>query len=242
MLAGLQAEAFRSQLHEQELALARQKEKADIIARDRARSAGEGERLAQELQRLSDNLADAGRQREEATALERDIETGNAATREDVQRAQAELTQQRARREAASQALTEQKVRLVALQKERDAVEAERRRLQTEHEQACRAIGRQDEAIARADGQLAAAGERIEALRQSVEQQQRAADEQQREQDRLEQARAACAASLEQARQRREPGARSAARRGRAPAPAGAAKEPGGDGAGGHAGPHVGGV
>ena len=37
-------------------------------------------------------------------------------------------------------------------------------------------------------------------------------------------------------------GARSAARRGRAPAPAGAAKEPGGDGAGGHAGPHVGGV
>lgn len=204
MLAGLQAEAFRSQLHEQELALARQKEKADIIARDRARSAGEGERLAQELQRLSDNLADAGRQREEATALERDIETGNAATREDVQRAQAELTQQRARREAASQALTEQKVRLMALQKERDAVEAERRRLQAEHEQACRAIGRQDEAIARADGQLAAAGERIEALRQSVEQQQRAADEQQREQDRLEQARAACAASLEQARQRRE--------------------------------------
>ena len=204
MLAGLQAEAFRSQLHEQELALARQKEKADIIARDRARSAGEGERLAQELRRLSDNLADAGRQREEATALERDIETGNAATREDVQRAQAELTQQRARREAASQALTEQKVRLMALQKERDAVEAAPRRLQTEHEQACRAIGRQDEAIARADGQLAAAGERIEALRQSVEQQQRAADEQQREQDRLEQARAACAASLEQARQRRE--------------------------------------
>lgn len=37
-----------------------------------------------------------------------------------------------------------------------------------------------------------------------MEQQQRAADEQQREQDRLEQARAACAASLEQARQRRE--------------------------------------
>ena len=74
-------------------------------------------RLEEERQQLDENLADIRRQREESVALQRDIELGNATSREDVQRTQAALAGKRAAREAASKQLTEQKVRLMALQK-----------------------------------------------------------------------------------------------------------------------------
>ena len=57
-----------------------------------------------------------------------DLEQGNAATREDVTRAQGELSELRKQREALAGELTEQKVRRMALSKERDAVYAEQRR------------------------------------------------------------------------------------------------------------------
>lgn len=204
LLAEIQAEAFRTELHERELALTRQSEKLDIIARDCERSGEQGDRLELELQQLVENLADIGRQREEATALQHDIESGNAASREDVQRAQAALTQKRAAREAASQELTAQKVRLVALQKEQDAVEAERRRLTAEHGDACREIERHDGAIARVDGQLREMEECLAAMQRSVQREQRETGEQKEAQRRLEEERAACAESLSELRQRRE--------------------------------------
>lgn len=204
LLADMQADAFRSELHEKELALTRQSEKVDIIARDRDKSGEQAERLEQELQQLGDNLADIQRQREEATALQQDIESGNAASREDVLRAQAALTAQRADREAASQRLTEQKVRLVALQKEHDAVNAERQRLAAERDAACSAIAEHDAMLSQAGGQLSNVEARLAEMQQSVQEEQRRAGVQKETQRSLEEERAARAESLSQLRQRRE--------------------------------------
>lgn len=210
LLADMQADAFRAELHEKDLAITRQSEKVDIIDRDRARAEEQAGRLEEERQQLDENLADIRRQREESVALQRDIESGNATSREDVQRAQAALAGKRAEREAASQQLTEQKVRLMALQKERDAVEAERNRLSAERDAANAALSAQETAIRETAAQIAAADQRLEEMRQGVQAEQAEAGAQKEQHRRLEEERAARADSLAQLRKRREEALQSA--------------------------------
>lgn len=209
LLADMQTDAFRAQLHETELLLTRQGEKVDIIARDRDKGGEQAERLAQELSQLADNLADIQREREAATVLQRDIESGNAASREGVQRAQAALAAQRAEREEASRRLTEQKVRLMAVQKEQDAALTECKRLTAERDAALSTIEQRDAAIARSQEQLAVVEARLAEMQTSVQQEQQCAGIQKDTQKGLEEERAARAESLSQLRQRREEALRS---------------------------------
>ena len=204
LLADMQADAFRAELHEKDLAITRQSEKVDIIDRDRARAEEQAGRLEEERQQLDENLADIRRQREESVALQRDIELGNATSREDVQRTQAALAGKRAAREAASKQLTEQKVRLMALQKERDAVQAEHNRLAAERDAVKNALLAQETAIQETTGQIAAAERRLEEMQQSVQAEQAQAGAQKEQHRRLEEERAARADSLAQLRKRRE--------------------------------------
>ena len=204
LLADLQADAFRAELHEKDLAMTRQSEKVDIIDRDRARAEEQAGRLEEERQQLDENLADIRCQREESVALQRDIELGNATSREDVQRTQAALAGKRAAREAASKQLTEQKVRLMALQKERDAVQAEHNRLAAERDAVKNALLAQETAIRETAAQIAAAERRLVEMQQSVQAEQAQAGAQKEQHRRLEEERAARADSLAQLRKRRE--------------------------------------
>ena len=204
LLADMQTEAFRSELHEKELALTRQNEKVEIIARDLEKSAEQADRLETELAQLADNLADIERERERATALQRDIESGNAASREDVLRSQNELVALRAARESISQEITEQKVRLMALQKEQDAVTAEQKRLTTERETAQAAIGQRDAALEQSRSQLGAVESRLAEMQKSVETEQQRAGAQKETQKQIEEERARRTESLAQLRLQRE--------------------------------------
>ena len=127
-------------LHAHEIESARHKEKLELIARDIKQNEQKRERSETELGQLSDNLADIEKERKAAETVQSGIEEGSAATQEDVQRSQARLNELRAQYEAEMAVLTESKVQRMALQKEEDAVNAERSRLTKERVQLARAF------------------------------------------------------------------------------------------------------
>ncbi len=165
----IQVDAFRDAVHACELAAAKQAEQLDIIRRDAETSGQAAQTLEQERLQLSENLAEIERERTSADERQNDIEQGNASTREDVARAQGELYELRRLREALAGELTEQKVRRMALSKERDAVYAEQKRLAAEHRELTlrkdalmREAEETDASIASIDAELAAMHARIE--------------------------------------------------------------------------------
>ena len=129
----IQVDSFRDAVHACEIAAAKQAEQLDIIRRDVEHSQLQERELENERTQLSENLEQIERERTDADAQQSGIEQGNEATREDVARAQGELYELRKQREALAGELTDQKVRRMALSKEREAVYAEQRRLVSEH-------------------------------------------------------------------------------------------------------------
>ncbi len=128
----LQVDAFRNVLHSSEVELAKRGEQLDIIRRDGEKVQQRRDQLAQERAQLMENLNDIALEREQCLTAQTDAEQGNAVTQEDVLTAQGALAELRQQREQASLALTEQKVRRMALVKERDAIFGERKRLEAE--------------------------------------------------------------------------------------------------------------
>ena len=129
----IQVDSFRDAVHACEIAAAKQAEQLDIIRRDVENSEQSEQQLADERLQLTENLTEVERECASAGEQQTDIEQGNASTREDVARAQGELYELRKNRESITGELTEQKVRRMALSKERDAVYAEQKRLVSEH-------------------------------------------------------------------------------------------------------------
>ncbi len=129
----IQVDSFRDAVHACEIAAAKQAEQLDIIRRDVEHSQQQERELENERAQLSENLTEIERERTDADAQQSGIEQGNETTREDVARAQGELYELRKQRETLAGELTEQKVRRMALSKEREAVYAEQRRLVSEH-------------------------------------------------------------------------------------------------------------
>ena len=200
----MQIDGFRQALREIEVEAARGAEQLDIIRRDAERSAEKEGALETERQQISENIEDIHRERAEADSQQSSIERGNEATREDVSVAQAALGELRTAREAVSGALTELKVRRMALSKERDAVFAEQERLQHEKQDAKQrlaALGEEyaanERAAAEIEGQLAGMGE-------SLTLEERTADEKKEAQRRTEEERAGLSESLTELRARRE--------------------------------------
>ena len=93
-------------------------------------------------------MQDIAEEKARALVLQTELESGNAATQDDVRVAQQALSELRAKREAASNALTEKKVRRMALQKEQDAVANEQKRLCAEQERIRRQAEDQAQTIA----------------------------------------------------------------------------------------------
>lgn len=104
-------------MHACEIAAAKQAEQLDIIRRDVENSELNEQMLTDERTQLSENLNEVERECTSADEQQSDIEQGNAATREDVSRAQGELYELRKQRESFAGELTDQKVRRMALSK-----------------------------------------------------------------------------------------------------------------------------
>ena len=200
----IQVDSFRDAAHACELECARQAEQIEIIERDAEKSRAGETALEQERTQLTENLGEVEREKQTADESQSTMEQDNAATREDVAKAQAELARLRSEREQAAQALSEARVRRMALSKERDAVYAEQKRLVQEH----RALSVRLQELERSAAENAEAQKQIEeklaGMKRTIETDQQTGAAEKEAQKKLEEERQSVAAELSEQRKRRE--------------------------------------
>ena len=200
----LQVDAFRSEVQAAEVELARQGEQLEIIKRDAAAAKDRGGTLSAERARMGETLSDIVRERAAAESEQAGIEQGNNTNRQDVLSAQTALYALRQKREEASAALTEMKVRRMALIKERDAVENEHRRLAGEQEKAAAQRAALDLAYGENEALYTRVDREIQTMLESISTEQKGAEEEKERQRKLEEERARLSDSLSELRTRRE--------------------------------------
>ncbi|MCE5189558.1 MAG: chromosome segregation protein SMC [Eubacteriales bacterium] len=200
----IQVDAFRDAVHACEIAAAKQAEQLDIIRRDVENSEQLARDLENERAQLSENLAQIERERTSADEQQTGIEQGNEATREDVARAQGELAELRRQREALAGELTEQKVRRMALSKERDAIYSEQKRLVAEHRDLSLRLSALAKEAEENDASLAAMDAEIAKVRLQIESDQKLTGAEKEAQRKLEEERQTVSAALSEQRARRE--------------------------------------
>ncbi len=118
--------------HAIELALTRQSEKLDILARLGVQQRDRAATIAQEIEQIAETLADVEAQLHAADAQQGAILEAHDSSQQDIKDAQQALSEKRLAREASVEALNEQKIRLMALQKETSAHDAEVARIRNE--------------------------------------------------------------------------------------------------------------
>ena len=118
--------------HELEISRAKALEKLDIIVRDIENVSVRQGQLNDETEQILENLQDIQNSREASLLIKKKIEEGNVASNEDISKAQTELMELRTKHEAALERISDLKVRRMSLQKEQDAVLAEKKRLSEE--------------------------------------------------------------------------------------------------------------
>ena len=119
-------------LHEQDVELAAQKEKLDIVLKYVQQNLDAIERARLERSQLLDNLEDIKNQCREAETAQENLEQGNVATREDVKLTQEALNAARAHQALVSERVTQQKVSRMSLEKEYTSAQNEHKRLSQE--------------------------------------------------------------------------------------------------------------
>lgn len=168
LLADTQIDAFVGETHADELALVKQDEKCEIIARD-IRDANERcTALADERGDLSESMQTLTARRDASQSVQTDIEQQNLASREDIRMAQQALQAQKQDREARAAALTDQRVRAMALQKEAEQRAAEQARLAREWTQNASKRDGCDETLLRLAHTVSEADARLSEMEQSI--------------------------------------------------------------------------
>lgn len=200
----IQVDSFRDAVHASELETAKEAEQYEIILRDVERSRASEQALSAERAQLTENLSGVERERQSADESQSSIEQGNEATREDVAKAQAALAELRREREAAAAELSEQKVRRMALSKERDAVYAEQRRLVQEHRDLTLRLQTLERDAAENERELAEMERAIAGMQSEIEADQKLTGAEKEAQKKLEEERQAIQSALHEQRARRE--------------------------------------
>lgn len=129
LLVDVQADGFTSEIHSLDTKIAVSAEKREIIARDIENAEGDGARLLQERESITENISELTEQKEQSLRIAEDIDKSNTASREDVIAMQRGLSEKRLERERVSSELTDLLVLRMAMQKEADAKTAERERI-----------------------------------------------------------------------------------------------------------------
>ena len=127
---GLQAAT--EALHAQDLELAAQREKVEALKQYVEENQEALERNQREYSQLQDNIDNIDQQCAEARQAQSSLEAGNVASQEDVRRMQAELTARRSEYAGVNDKATEQKVALMAREKELQGLQQTRERLEKE--------------------------------------------------------------------------------------------------------------
>ena len=129
LLKDTQIDAFAAAAHGDELELVRLKEQREIIERDLRDAEEAVQELLDERGDVKESIADIEKRRQSAATVEDDIKKQNLLSTEDIRKEQLAIAEQKQNREAMSAALTELRIREMALLKEADAREAEQKRL-----------------------------------------------------------------------------------------------------------------
>ena len=127
---GLQAAT--EALHAQDLELAAQREKVEALKQYVEENQEALERNQREYSQLQDNIDNIDQQCAEARQAQSSLEAGNVASQEDVRRMQAELAARRSEYAGVNDKATEQKVALMAREKELQGLQQTRERLEKE--------------------------------------------------------------------------------------------------------------
>lgn len=204
LLLSAQLDAFRAAVSDARVAEMKQREKIEIISRDIADNLSRIDGCKDEQQSIRDNLADLLRQREEADSAQSGIEETNAATRADVTNAQKALAELRAGREQLVNDISDCKVRRMAMRKEQDAAENEKKRIETEHASLEKEIAAIDDETQSIGVQMVAIDDRLAEMQSGVEAEQGAASELKKAQQQSEDERAGVNEQLKSLRTRRE--------------------------------------
>ncbi len=198
LLADTQTEAFLNETHADELALVKQNEQHDIIARDLNDARQALQEVCEEREDILSSLKEIERRKEASTSVQADIEQKNTVSRAEIIQEQQKLNALRAEREKQNNELTEIKIVRTAMQKEDDARQAEMHRLMRDKALSAQRIESFEaelltlaEQIENADARLAEmekgiAGEQDE-LKTAKEEQQRLEKERQRASELLSQ-------------------------------------------------------
>ncbi|MEA5047682.1 MAG: chromosome segregation protein SMC [Eubacteriales bacterium] len=200
----IQVDSFRDAVHACEIAAAKQAEQLEMIRRDVEISAQSEQALAEEREQLSENLAGIERERLQADEQQAGLEQGNAATREDVVRAQSELIEIRKQRESLAAELTEQKVRRMALTKERDAVYTEQKRLVSEHRDLTIRLNALAKEAEENDGTIASIEAELTGIQAQIQSDSKLTEAEKEAQKKLEEERLSISSALSEQRARRE--------------------------------------
>ena len=119
-------------MHAQDLELAAQREKVEALKQYVEENQEALERNQREYSQLQDNIDNIDQQCAEARQAQSSLEAGNVASQEDVRRMQAELTARRSEYAGVNDKATEQKVALMAREKELQGLQQTRERLEKE--------------------------------------------------------------------------------------------------------------
>lgn len=149
------------ELHVNDVELATQREKVEIVKKYVEENHAQLEKLNNERSQIHDNLEDIEQQEREAEADREGLEQGNAATQDDIRQTQSELNELRSKQEETNERATEFKILLEGIDKELHAAQSNISRMKREAEQYAE--------NKRKDGKTAAeAEEQIEKIRESL--------------------------------------------------------------------------
>ena len=168
LLKDTQIDAFTAAAHGDELELVHLKEQREIIERDRRDAEEAVQELCDERGDLNESLQDIEKRRRSAATVEDDIKKQNLLSTEDIRKEQLAIAEDKQKREEMSAALTEQRIRAMALEKEADARAQERQRLSRELALTEQKIGSFDAELQTLSESVAAADARLSEMERSI--------------------------------------------------------------------------
>lgn len=161
-------EACSKAIGKLDINLAAHSEKVDIIGKYLKKNSEQLAALELEEAQVNDSISDIDTQIDDAEKAESGITEGNAVTNDDIKRTQQAAAALRERQGEINQRLTDVKVQLMAVNKERDSTEAEMRRIQKEVSSASMQIDRSTEAVDKANSAIIDLEDKLEQMQNNL--------------------------------------------------------------------------
>ncbi|MBQ9949719.1 MAG: chromosome segregation protein SMC [Clostridia bacterium] len=196
--------SLSAKVHETDILLAKQRDKLDIIVRQAEQMQHRHEQAEQERMRICESISDMEDALAQAESERETLAGSSTTTQSDIVAAQSVLMKMRAEHAEKSDAVTDVKMRIVALEKEADALASERRRLEQDAENLRKSIEADKAREANFSSEYESVAEQKRILEAETEQKRSANTELYDACKRLEEYRASLLDSLDSARGEKE--------------------------------------